>query len=132
MVFNFIIIIVSIVISAIPGLRKIPNWIPKSVFHPRTSAIILIVDFVVMAIPPMVLLPLSDSLFLQGDLSVSRQLYQAGMAYLAVNWVTFISVFAIFFGIFRSAATERIRNVKDRADSTLVMTVTKVSTTQKQ
>ena len=118
--------------SAIPGLRKVPIWIPKFVFHSRKRAIILVVDFFVMAIPPMVLLPLSDSLFLQGDISVSHQLYQAGMAYLAVNWVIFISVFAIFFGIFRSAATERIRNVKDRADSTLVMTVTKVSTTQKQ
>jgi len=114
--------------SAIPGLRKVPSWIPKFVFISRIRAIILFVDFLVMAVPPLVLLPLSDTLFLQGNLSVSRQLYQAGMAYLAILQTIFAGVFAIFFTIFRIAATRRLRNAQDRANSMLVMTVTKVNT----
>jgi len=125
---TFIFLLVRVILAAIPGLRKVPKWIPKFVFKPRPRATILTLAFFGMAIPPMVLLTLSDSLFLQGDFVVSRQLYQAGMAYLAINFVTIATAFAIFFTIYQRAVAMRIRNVQDRADSTLGMTVIKVKT----
>ena len=136
---------VSIIISAIPGLRKIPKRIPKFVFNARIRAIIFTGQFFFIGVPPLVVLSLSEALFIEGELSVSHQLYQAGMAYLAFNYIVYTAVFAVFFTIFREAARKRIQNlegstdVEGKRDSTLlVMTIQKVkkplqaNTTNKQ
>jgi len=70
---------------------------------------------------------------LQGDLTISTSLYQAGMTYLAASYIPFAIFFGLFFVVFRKAAAKRIEVMKFDSDVnqkkesvTLVLTISKV------
>ena len=114
-------------------MRKTPRWVPKFIFKERARLAVLVGYFFAMVIPQLVMLSLSDHFLLQGDLTLSTSLYQAGMTYLAASYILFATFFGLFFVVFRKAAVKRIKVMKVDSDANqkkesvmLVLTISRV------
>lgn len=109
--------LVSVILSAIPTLRSRQATCYDAAFLSRVRRPLIFVFYVIQSTVPAVLVPLSQSYYVEGNYPTSLFFFKAGMIFWAFFVIVFGCILSFFFNEFRQAANLRLKTFANETTS---------------